>query len=115
MSLSLSGIGSLSACISAVVQGELQYRTVWLKVLCNFHCRGMYVQHRACCGKYAVCMLQAADKALTQAAEQRAELKEHAQQLRAAEQDLRQRQREAAERDSELKAFEHNLTVSVSS
>ena len=59
-------------------------------------------------------LLQAADRALTQASEERAELKEQAQQLRAAEQDQRLRQREAAERDSELKAFEHNLAVSGS-
>ena len=57
--------------------------------------------------------LQAAEAALAQAAEQHAALKEQSQQLRLAEQDLRQRQRDAAERDSELKAFEQSLTVSA--
>ena len=57
--------------------------------------------------------LQAAETALAQAAEQRAELKKQSQQLRLTEQDLRQRQGESEERESELKAFEQSLIVSA--
>ena len=58
--------------------------------------------------------MQAAEKALAQAAEQQTQLKERAQALRMADQDARQRQLDAAEREAELKAFEQNLTVSSS-
>lgn len=69
------------------------------------------VRHRCVASEGRSLWSQAAEAALAQAAEQHAELREQSQQLRLAEQALRQRQRDAAERDSELKAFEQSLTV----